>query len=60
MKLWDTGLIALASVLAASIEWQIAEPMGFIWRLILSLLVGCMLAAVLIVINIKTRDKDGK
>jgi hypothetical protein len=60
MKLWNTALISIASILAALIEWQIAEPMGFMIRVILSLITGITLAAILIAIDIKTRGKDGK
>jgi hypothetical protein len=55
-KIFTTFLIALASVLAAYVEWEISSGIG-VWRIPLSIFTGLALAAVLIIWDWKSRGK---
>lgn len=55
IKLWDTLLIAVAAVLIAFLEWQLTSSLDSVWRIVLSIFTGVALAAVLILIDLKTR-----
>jgi len=55
IKLWDTLLISVSSVLIAYLEWGLTSSLEDVWRIVLSIFTGVALAAILILIDLRMR-----